>query len=278
MSLSAKQMDPIIRRALQEDAASQDLTTRTLIPLRTPARARLVSREPLVFCGFPIFKKTFKLRETRIKVKSHFEEGAWVKAGAILAEVYGPARGILSAERVALNFLQRLSGVATLTRRYVEQLKGTKTQLLDTRKTTPGLRLFEKYAVKIGGGENHRFDLRSGVMIKDNHRALMGDFSQALQKLKQLPRTIPIVIEVESLSDLDKAIQAGFKHIQLDNMTRAQIQSAVERSKGRCRLEATGGITLKNIRAIAETGVDYISVGAITHSAPAVDLSLEFNF
>jgi len=275
MSLTAKQMDPIIRRALREDAAAQDVTTRTLIPLRTPARARLVARENLVFCGFSVFKKVFKLREPRIKIKSHFEEGVWVNPGAILAEVFGPARGVLSAERVALNFLQRMSGVATLTRRYVDQLKGTRTKLLDTRKTTPGLRVLEKYAVKIGGGQNHRFDLKSGIMVKDNHRALMGSFAQAHQKLKQLPKNISVVLEVESLEDLDQALDLGFKQIQLDNMSRSQIQKAVQRAKGKCSLEATGGITLKNIRAIAETGVDYISVGALTHSAPAVDLSLE---
>ena len=278
MSLTAKQIDPIIRRALLEDAAAQDVTTRTLIPLRTPGRVRLIAREKLVLCGFPVFKKTFKLRETRIKVKSHFEEGVWVKPGAILAEVYGPARGILSAERVALNFLQRMSGVATLTRRYVEQLKGTRAKLLDTRKTSPGLRILEKYAVKMGGGQNHRFDLKTGVMIKDNHRGLMGSFAEAKQKLEDLPKNIPVVLEVESLEDLEEAIQLGFKHIQLDNMSRIQIQKAVQLAKGKCRLEATGGITLKNIKTIAATGVDYISVGALTHSAPAVDLSLELDF
>lgn len=276
MKLTQSHIDKLIRQALQEDAAGRDITTQTLIPLGTPGRAQLIARQDMILCGMEFFKTAFELRDSRISVSQHFQEGAKVKKGMELAEVAGPARGILSAERVALNFLQRLSGIATLTGKFVEQLKGTKAKLLDTRKTTPGWRLLERYAVKTGGGMNHRFDLSEAVMVKDNHLALVGDIHEVLRHLKKIKRKVPVIVEVDSLSGVRAALDAKVPYLQLDNMTLPTLKKAVALAKGSCRLEATGGITLKNIRAVAKTGVDFISVGAITHSAPAADLSLEF--
>jgi len=275
MNLPKKYLEKVVRAALQEDAASMDVTTQTLVPLGRRTQAYLVAKEPLVLCGMDLFKAAMRLRDSRIRVKSHFKEGVFLKKSAVIAEITGPARGILSGERVGLNFLQHLSGIATLTRRYVARLAGTKAVLLDTRKTTPGLRLLERYAVKTGGGQNHRMDLQSAVMVKDNHRHLLASLSEVMERLEKCPEGIPIIVEVESLEQLEEAYRLGARYIQLDNMSLAEMKWAVRTVGKKCRLEATGGITLKNIRQVAKTGVGFISVGAITHSAPAVDISLE---
>jgi nicotinate-nucleotide pyrophosphorylase (carboxylating) len=198
-----------------------------------------------------------------------------VKKGAVIAELSGSARAILSGERVALNFLQRLSGIATLTRRYVETVRGTKAKIMDTRKTTPGLRLLERYAVKTGGGVNHRFDLSSAVMVKDNHVAIAGSVGEALRRLARFRGGKPVIVEVKNLRELSAALQRGAPHVLLDNMSAAGLRQAVRLAAGRCRLEASGGVNLKNVRRIAKTGMDFISVGALTHAVAAVDISLE---
>lgn len=277
MKIPQKYLEKVVRQALQEDAAKLDLTTKALIPLGQRASARLVAKEGLVLCGMPLFKKAMKLRDDRIRVKSHFKEGATIRKSTVIAEMNGPARGILSGERVGLNFLQRMSGIATLTHRYVERLEGTGAQLLDTRKTTPGLRILERYAVRLGGGKNHRLDLKSAVMVKDNHRALLPSLEEIMKKLKKLRNSVPVIVEVESLDQLEEAYRLGARYIQLDNMKLPELKWAVRTMGKNCELEATGRINLRNIRQVARTGVQYISVGAITHSAPAVDISLELS-
>jgi nicotinate-nucleotide pyrophosphorylase (carboxylating) len=267
-------VDEILRRALREDASRKDITTKTLIPLRTQAWAALIAKEPLVLCGLPIFTRTLKLQDPRLKVKIYFREGVRVSKGKRVAEIYGPARGLLAAERVALNFLQRLSGVATLTRAFVEKVKGTGVKILDTRKTTPGLRILERYAVRTGGGQNHRFDLSGTLMIKDNHKALLS-LPKILKKIQNRRRKNPIILEVEKLEELKLALQFNPSYLQLDNMSLKEIREAVRLVRGRAKLEATGGINLKNVAAVAKTGVDFISIGGLTHSAPAVDFSVE---
>jgi nicotinate-nucleotide pyrophosphorylase (carboxylating) len=272
--LSQSKIDEIIKRALREDASRKDITTKTMVPLRTQAWATLIVKQPSVLCGMPVFIRTLKLQEPRLKVKVYFQEGARVPKGARVAEIYGPARGLLAAERVALNFLQRLSGIATLTRAFVDKVKGTGVKILDTRKTTPGLRLLERYAVQIGGGQNHRFDLGRAIMVKDNHKALI-PMKNILKKLQGLRGKTPSVLEVENFSEVQLALKAKVPYLQLDNMSLQNLGAVVKLVKGRAKLEATGGVNLKNVGAIAKTNVDFISVGAITHSAPAMDFSLE---
>jgi nicotinate-nucleotide pyrophosphorylase (carboxylating) len=272
--LPKKNIDEIIQRALREDASRKDVTTKTLIPLRTQAWATLLAKQPLILCGLPIFSRTLKLQDPRLKVKIYFPEGARVPKEARVAEIYGPARSLLAAERVALNFLQRLSGIATLTRTFVEKVKGTGVKILDTRKTTPGLRILERYAVRVGGGQNHRFDLSGTLMIKDNHKVLL-PFANILKKIQTRRRKNSIILEVESLEELELALQFKAPYLQLDNMPTRKLREAVRLVRGRAKLEATGGINLKNVAAVAKTGVDFISIGALTHSAPSVDFSLE---
>lgn len=269
-------VDEILRRALREDGSRKDATTKTLIPLRTQAWAALIAKEPLVLCGLPIFIRTLKLQDPRLKVKGYFTEGARVPKGARVAEIYGPARGLLAAERVALNFLQRLSGIATLTRAFVEQVKGTDVKILDTRKTTPGLRLLERYAVRTGGGHNHRFDLSETMMVKDNHKALL-PFQAILKKIQKRRGRgkNPCIVEVETMAEVQAALQFKAPYLQLDNMSLKELREAVRMVRGRAKLEATGGIHLNNVAETAKTGVNYISIGALTHSAPSVDFSLE---
>jgi len=276
MTLAKNEIEKIVRMALKEDAAFHDLTTRVLIPPKTKTVARILAKQDLVLCGLPLAKQAFSCLDPGIRFKTKAKEGDWVKKGSMVVELFGPARGILSAERVALNFLQSLSGVATLTREYVQKVKGTRAKVLDTRKTIPGLREVQRYAVRVGGGQNHRFDLSSGVMAKDNHVAVVGSISDTVRMLKDIEKKVPKVMEVENLQDLRIAIKNGARYVQLDNMSVSQLKSAVRLGLKDCKLEATGGITLENIQAVAKTGVDYISVGALTHSAPAVDLSLEF--
>jgi nicotinate-nucleotide pyrophosphorylase (carboxylating) len=269
-------MDRIIRLALQEDAVYEDVTTQALIPKQADVEARFLAKEDMVLCGLPLVQRTLEIFDAKLKLENKFQEGNSVKAQQVLAKLSGSARSILSLERVCLNFLQRLSGIATLTHKFVEQMRGTSVQILDTRKTTPTLRVLERYAVRVGGGVNHRFDLKSAVMVKDNHLALIGSMEKVMKGLSKLTQEVPVVVEAKTLDDLQKALQGGATHVQLDNMGLEQLRKAVELAAGKCKLEATGGINLHNARAIAKTGVDFISVGMITHSAAAVDISLEF--
>ena len=226
--------------------------------------------------GIDVFKETFLFLDPGMKFNACCKDGDVVEKGGCIAEISGNLSRMLTAERVALNFLQRMSGIATLTRRYVDEVKGTRAKILDTRKTAPGLRYLDKYAVRIGGGHNHRFGLYDGVLIKDNHIAAAGGISQALARVRgSLPHTLKVEIEVKNLLELEEAINSGADVIMLDNMSLDNMRKAVTVTGGRVPLEASGNVTLANVRKIAETGVDFISVGALTHSVPASDISLK---
>lgn len=255
-------------------ALSHDLTAQ-LIPAGRAARATLIAREEAVLCGIPWFEACFKALDPRAQVTWLAKEGERIPADAMLCEINGNARAILSVERPALNFLQLLSGTATVTRRYVDAIKGTKAMIMDTRKTLPGLRIAQKYAVQIGGGANQRIGLFDGILIKENHIAAAGGIRAALAAAQQQAKPgIPIQIEVESLAELEEALDAGAKLILLDNFDTKQMREAVRITAQGAALEASGGITLDNVRAVAETGVDRISIGGLTKHVRAVDLSL----
>ncbi|WP_322489714.1 carboxylating nicotinate-nucleotide diphosphorylase [Chloroflexus sp.] len=280
MELPLHVIDTIVANALAEDIGSGDLTTLAAIPATAPMTAHVVTREAGVIAGLPVVVAVFRQLDPTVKVLLHTTDGAAVAAGAILATVTGPARSILSGERVALNLLQRLSGIATLTAQYVAAVAGTRAQILDTRKTTPGLRALEKYAVRMGGGRNHRFGLYDGVMLKDNHLAMLTaqgiDLAAAIARVRaQLGPMVRIEIEVERVADAITAAEAGADLILLDNMPLDQLRAAVQAVAGRAQTEASGGVNLQTVRAIAETGVDYISVGALTHSVRALDIGLD---
>lgn len=276
MRIQAKTLRALLLSALREDAAFDDITTQAIVHPKQRAKAVLLAKQDLVLCGLDLAKGAFRLLSPKIQFRAKAKEGQKLKRGAILAEIQGPARALLSAERVALNFLQRLSGIATLTRRYVDAIRGSGAKILDTRKTTPGLRLLERYAVAVGGGVNHRFDLKSAAMAKDNHLLAAGSVAEALRRIQARKIKVPVIVEVKNSRELEEALQAGAKRVLLDNMTPAELRKAVQQARGRCIMEASGGVTLKNVRKIAASGVDFISVGALTHSAPAVDISLEF--
>ena len=265
----------LVLAALREDAAFADRTTRAIVPKNRQAKAILLAKQDLVLCGLEVAELAFRLLDPKIRFRPKAKDGQRLKRGTVFAELQGSARAILSAERVALNFLQRLSGIATLTRRYVEAAKGSRAKILDTRKTTPGLRWLERYAVRAGGGFNHRFDLKSAAMAKDNHLVAAGSVSEALRRLKVAKIRVPVIVEVKNRRELEEALKAGARHVLLDNMKPPQLREAVRIAAGRCRLEASGGVKLQTVGKIAKTGVDFISVGALTHSAPAVDISLE---
>jgi nicotinate-nucleotide pyrophosphorylase (carboxylating) len=269
----------IVRAALDEDAAASDISSIATIVSDRSARCSIVAREAGVICGIPLVREAFRQRDARVSVRSTIREGRHVTATAPLIFITGHARGLLSAERVALNFLQRLSGIASLTSKYVEAVKGTHAKILDTRKTTPGWRLLEKYAVRAGGGMNHRMDLSSAVLIKDNHLAAMnGDVELAVKRAREVapPRT-PVEVECDNLDQVRSALVAEADVIMLDNMDNQVMREAVELVNGRAVTEASGGMTLDRVRSVAETGVDWISVGALTHSARAMDLALDFD-
>jgi nicotinate-nucleotide pyrophosphorylase (carboxylating) len=269
-------IDRILRRALVEDLGAGDLTTNAIIHSGLMGRASLLARETLVLAGLPVFMKVFRILSAEITSEDFFEDGQLVREGEKICEITGPANAILKGERTALNFLQRMSGIATLTKTYVDKVGSEKVRLVDTRKTAPGLRLFDKYAVRMGGGFNHRIGLYDGVLIKDNHISAAGSITNAVDSAKQsAPHTIKVEVEVEDLEALEEAIQAGADVVLLDNMSPHMLKEAVRISNGRVPLEASGGINLKNIEEIAKSGVDIISVGALTHSAKAVDVSLE---
>lgn len=261
-------MDDLIERALAEDVGSGDVTTQILVPQDLQGTARIVQKEPGVITGLDVAAAVFKRLDVQLEAGD----------GDVVARLQGPAAGILSAERTALNFLGRLSGIATLTARYVEAVSGTGVKILDTRKTMPGLRELEKAAVVAGGGANHRMGLYDAVMVKENHAAAAGGLAEATRKaIAEAPAGVEVCVECETSDEVDLAITCGAKRLLLDNMSLDELRTAVERAAGRAKLEASGGITLENVRAVAETGVDFISVGALTHSAPALDLSLLFD-
>jgi nicotinate-nucleotide pyrophosphorylase (carboxylating) len=263
----------IIARALEEDLGDGDVTTAATVPEDTRASALIKQKAPGVLFGTEIAAQTFLALDPDAELERVAEEGTWREGGPVLS-IDASARAILSAERTALNFLQRLSGVATLTARCVKAVEGTGAQILDTRKTTPGLRELEKAAVSAGGGLNHRRGLYDQVLIKENHAALVGGVGEAVRRARAMAPELPLEVECRTIAEVDEALVAGAGRILLDNMSSAELRSAVAHVGGRAELEASGGVTLQTLREMAQTGVQFISVGALTHSAPALDLSL----
>ena len=292
----------VVRRALEEDIGTGDATTAAVVPPRATARAKILARQTLVCAGLPIAEKVFRALDPEVRVVFPHNDGSFVEPGAEIVQIKGNARAILTGERTALNFLAHLCGVATLTRRFVEQLAGTKTRIRDTRKTTPGLRALEKYAVKTGGGSNHRFGLYDAILLKENHVALAGGMKEAVDKAHTYvapkspppraasaydaagldpevvgPGPLPVQAEVRNQKELREALEAGAEAVLLDNMTSERAAECVKIARGireQCVIEISGGITLDNARAYAETGADFLSSGMLTHSAPAANLSL----
>ena len=266
----------IVQSAIEEDVGATDITTTAALTGEEIGKAVALVKSAVIVAGIDVFAETFLLLDAGMQFKGCCRDGEFVEKGGCLAEISGNLSRMLTAERVALNFLQRMCGIATLTRRYVDEVKGTKAKILDTRKTAPGLRYLDKYAVRIGGGHNHRFGLYDGVLIKDNHIAAAGGISQALARVRgRLPHTLKVEIEVKNLQELEEAISSGADVIMLDNMSLEDMERAVAATGGRVPLEASGNVTLANVRKIAETGVDFISVGALTHSVAASDISLK---
>ena len=263
----------LIDLALAEDLGKGDLTTRLVVPEGASGKARIEQKAAGVPAGLEVAAKVFERVDRGLRWRAHAPEGRW-REGGLLAEVQGNAGSILGGERVALNFLGRLSGIATLTARYVSAVEGTGARILDTRKTTPGLRDLEKAAVRAGGGVSNRSGLYDAILIKENHAALAGGVAQAARRALERERGATIEVECATLEEVEGALSVGVPRLLLDNMSLDELRSAVELAGGRARLEASGGITLDNVRAVAETGVDFISVGALTHSAPALDFSL----
>ena len=302
MNWHSQEIDELVRQALAEDVGTGDATTAAIVPRGIPAKAKILAREPLVCAGLPLVESVFRALDREMRIVCAHSDGSFVEPGAELIELAGEAQAILAGERTALNFLAHLCGIATLTRRFVEQLAGTRTRIRDTRKTTPGLRAVEKYAVKAGGGTNHRFGLYDAILIKENHIAVAGGVKAALDRahayasLKMpAPRTasaydaagldpvmvgrgpLSVQIEVRNEAELREALEAGAESVLLDNMTPEEAKRCIElaRSLRRdCVIEISGGITLENARAYAETGADFLSSGSLTHSAPAANLSL----
>ncbi|MBW2595614.1 MAG: carboxylating nicotinate-nucleotide diphosphorylase [Deltaproteobacteria bacterium] len=267
----------LIRASLDEDMGSGDLTTSSILTGVETGIAHAVSKGDIIVAGIDVFREVFHTMDSSLEFEAYFCDSQPAGRGEILACISGSLKTILLAERVALNLFQRMCGVATMTRRYVEEVKGTGTRILDTRKTTPNLRSLEKYAVKTGGGFNHRFGLYDGVIIKDNHITAAGSISNAVRKvIGNIPPTVKIEVEVKNLQEAEEALTSGADIIMLDNMGTGEMKKAVSLINGRALVEASGNVTLSNVRKIAETGVDFISVGALTHSAPAADISLVF--
>jgi len=267
----------LIQRALDEDMGSDDLTTTAVLTGRETGVAQAVSKGDIVVAGIDVFREVFYVLDPSLAFEAYFTDGRAAGKGDILACISGSLKTILMAERVALNFFQRMCGIATITRRYVDEVQGVPVKILDTRKTTPTLRSLEKYAVKAGGGTNHRFGLYDGVMIKDNHISAAGSISNAVHKVTgSIPPGIKIEVETKNLQEVAQALAAAADIIMLDNMGLGEMKEAVSLIGGKALVEASGNVTLSNVRAIAQTGVDFISVGALTHSAPAADISLVF--
>ena len=270
------QFEDLLHAELAADIGAGDITTDLTVPEFKVGRAEMIAKAEGIVAGLPIAESAFAIVEPRCQWEARVRDGDRVRPGALLATVTGPARGLLSAERVALNFVQRLSGVATLTMAFVVSVAGTGAKIVDTRKTTPGLRQLEKYAVRCGGGVNHRIGLQDAVLIKDNHLAAGGGIGATVYRARELaPHTMRIEVECKTLAQVDEALAAGPDIILLDNMDTDMLREAVRRIGGQAITEASGGVNLQTVRAIAETGVDLISVGALTHSAPALDISLD---
>jgi nicotinate-nucleotide pyrophosphorylase (carboxylating) len=281
MRLNQSEIRRSVRVALEEDLGEYDVTSSAAVPAKTTVRAIMRAREPLVVAGLAFAEAAFKQLTLSLRIRRMAQDGQKLAAGASLLEVSGPARAILSAERTALNFVQRLSGIATLTAQFVNRVQGTRAQILDTRKTTPGWRRFEKYAVRCGGGRNHRLGLFDMILIKDNHLVAMRDeapnpIAAAVRRAREKYPRLKVEVEADTLDQVRQAVAAGADIILLDNMSLSQLRRAVRLVAGCTKTEASGGVTLKNVRAIAETGVDFISVGALTHSARAMDIGLDF--
>ena len=270
------QADQLIRMALQEDITSEDVSTNAVMPTATKGTVELIAKEDGVIAGLDIYARVFTILDEKTEIDFHCKDGDEVKKGELMATVTGDIRVLLSGERVALNYLQRMSGIATYTRQVAKLLEGSKVTLLDTRKTTPNCRVFEKYAVRVGGGCNHRYNLSDGVLLKDNHIGAAGSVTKAIQMAKAYaPFVRKIEIEVETLEQVKEAVEAGADIIMLDNMTPEVMKQAVELIDGRAQTECSGNITKENIQKIHEIGVDFVSSGALTHSAPILDISLK---
>jgi nicotinate-nucleotide pyrophosphorylase (carboxylating) len=280
MSLSKPQIEEIVERALAEDLGKGDVTTGALIPSDQQGTGSIVAKKEGILAGTGAALQVFHRVDSELKVEILLEDGARVQPGSKVATVSGSVAGILKAERVALNFLQRLSGIASETNRYVAKVEGLPVRIMDTRKTTPGLRSLEKYAVRVGGGGSHRMNLSDGILIKDNHLVALRSQGLNIKKIiakarQNAPQRLPVEVEVGTASEALEAVEAGADIVMLDNMNLENMRKAVKSIRGRALIEASGGITLDNVRAVAETGVDFISIGALTHSTRALDISLE---
>ena len=270
------QADQLIRMALQEDITSEDVSTNAVMPTTTKGTVDLIAKEDGVVAGLEIYARVFTILDEKTEIDLHCKDGDEVKKGELMATVTGDIRVLLSGERVALNYLQRMSGIATYTRQVAKLLEGSNVTLLDTRKTTPNCRVFEKYAVRVGGGHNHRYNLSDGVLLKDNHIGAAGNVAKAVKMAKAYaPFVRKIEIEVETLDQVKEAVEAGADIIMLDNMTPEVMKQAVELIDGRAQTECSGNITKENIQKIREIGVDFVSSGALTHSAPILDISMK---
>ncbi len=270
-------IDDFILSALKEDIGTGDITTQSCIPADAVSTGRFLAKADGVFCGGDVLCRVFFLYDPSVSVSLYMEDGAWVNKGDVIATVQGSSQSILSCERVALNIVQHMSGIATYAKSLVEQVAGTKARIVDTRKSTPGMRVLEKYAVKAGGAGNHRFNLADGVLIKDNHIAAAGGIGQAIAAVRaNVPHTMKIEVEVETMDQVQEALEAGADIIMLDNMDCAAMKQAVDQIAGRALTEASGNMGERDLRQVAETGVDIISVGALTHSVTALDISLKF--
>ena len=269
-------VDPLILGALDEDITSEDVSTNSVMPEYQLGEVDLICKEDGVLCGAQVFERVFTLLDDKTEVTFFKNDGDDIKKGELIAKVRGDIRVLLSGERTALNYMQRMSGVATYTRQVASLLEGTKTTLLDTRKTTPNNRIFEKYAVRVGGGKNHRYNLSDGVLLKDNHIGAAGSVTNAIKMAKAYaPFVRKIEVEVETLDMVKEAVLAGADIIMLDNMSHEQLKEAIEYINGRAEVEVSGNVTKENIARLTDLGVDFISSGALTHSAPILDLSLK---
>jgi nicotinate-nucleotide pyrophosphorylase (carboxylating) len=274
-ALAPERIDALIRSALAEDVGAGDVTTDAVIPMDMTCRGKIVCKEDGVVAGLSIAQRVFKLMDERIQFDMKTKDGEKVQVDQIVARLYGPARGILRAERVGLNFLQHLSGIATMTAKLVKAVDGTKTKILDTRKTTPGLRALEKYATRMGGAYNHRMGLFDAVLIKDTHLALVGGISPGLRAARKAHPEVEINVEVSNLQELEQALTEKAPRILLDNFSCGQVREAMQIIRNRAIVEVSGGVTVANARAYALAGADYISVGALTHSATALDYTMK---
>jgi nicotinate-nucleotide pyrophosphorylase (carboxylating) len=271
------QAKPLIQNALAEDIGDGDVTTLCTLAPGAMAVGRFIAKRAGVVAGLQIARLTFALLDERVRLEPHVTEGEAVQAGTVIGEISGPARAVLSGERVALNFMQRMSGIATLTRRFVDAVRGSSATILDTRKTAPGLRILDKWAVRLGGGQNHRSGLYDMVLIKDNHIAAVGSISEAVSRVRACDeRRRAIEVEVKNLTELQEVLGLAVDRVMLDNMSSEEMREAVRLTGGRVPLEASGNVTLENVAAVAATGVDFISIGMLTHSVRALDISLDF--